>query len=239
MAEPLLRRWLVLGAAGSAAALLSCGKEEPPVSDIVINEVVPVNAEFAADETHLPEDPDIEPPEAPEYDDCLELYNRGTETVDISGYFIRVRGYKGSYQLGAGLTLQPGEVVNLWADNAGAGTGVHLPFRLGNDGDWLELSDELGRRADFVEYGYSATPRSWARIPDGGDWQWCAYPSPGVPNGARCQLELSDTPPEAGNGGSTGGSGTGGTGTGGSAGGAGGADSGMAGNGPASGAGGA
>jgi hypothetical protein len=245
MAESVLRRWLVLGAAGSAAVLLSCGTEETQEpGSIVINELVPVNAGWYPDTTHEPDDCDV-PPYCPrnEFDDFLELYNRSNQPVDISQYSIRVRGYDEWYQLGAGWSLQPGDVLILWADNGGEGTGIHLPFKLGNNGDWVELRDGQGRSADRVTYTYQPTPQAYARIPDGEDWTWCPCPSPKVPNGNACPPESQCTSS------GTGGSGTGGAATTGGSGGAGGGiesggasggggAGGLAGNGPSSGAGG-
>jgi hypothetical protein len=258
MAEPLLWRWLWLGAAASAAALLGCGTEESQEpGSVVINEVVPVNAGWYPDRTHDPEDCDA-PPYCPgnEFDDFLELYNRSNQPIDISQYSMRVRGYDEWYQLGSdgsGRVLPAGEVVLLWADGGGEGTGIHLPFRLGNGGDWVELRDDQGRRADRVTYTYQRTPQAYARIPDGEEWTWCPCPSARVPNGDRC-------PPESqcaisGTGGTSTASGTGGSGAAGGSGGAGGASGagggiesggasggggapGLAGNGPSSGAGG-
>ena len=154
-----------------------------------------------------------------EYDDCIELYNTGTRMVDISDYSIKTElsepaTLKNAAGLGPDerLTLGGGELLLLWADNGGVGEGVHLPFRLDADlPNSLTLKDGQDREVDYVRFLTPATPRSYSRVPDGGeDWKWCAPPTPGRLNGDECADRFERADAGSGTGGSSSG-GTGGT----------------------------
>jgi hypothetical protein len=268
MSERGLKRWFLLASAWPLAWMLGCADEEGVSSRIVINEILPDNEKSILDDSHpyyadgvagapivlgLPENPtynDYRELENEhdnvnfEFDDCIELYNAGTRTVDISDYSIETELSKpATFKDAAGLgpderlTLDGGEVLLLWADNGDVGEGVHLPFRLDADlPNSLTLRDGEEREIDYVHFLTPATPRSYARIPDGEDtWQWCGVPTPGKLNGNECPTRVPRTDETSGSGGSSTSSSSGGTGTGGSSAGVaggGGDEPGVAGSGP-------
>jgi hypothetical protein len=268
MSERGLKRWFLLASACPLAWMLGCGNEEEVSARVVINEILPDNEKAILDDSHpyyadgvagapidllLPENPtyrnyhDLEDRLEDngvdvnlEYDDCIELYNTGTRTVDISDYSIKTEisepaTFKDAAGLGPDerLTLDGGELLLLWADNGGVGEGVHLPFKLDADGpNSLTLRDGEDRELDYVRFLTPGTPRSYSRVPDGGeDWKWCAPPTPGRLNGDECADDFERTDAGSGTGGTTS-SGTGGSSSGGtSAGTGGGAGSSAAGTG--------
>jgi len=235
----------MLAAAWPVVLMFGCGKEETATASVVINEILPDNEKYVWDCSHDYLDENGEPPrdqrgeeiefsrspegcepnseydDFAEYDDCIELYNRGSRSIDISDYTLETQdsapaSFRSALDLGPGetLTLDGGEVLLLWADNGGVGEGVHLPFRLDADlPNSLTLRNGDTAQIDHIRFLTPGTPRSYARIPDGEDaWQWCASPTPGRLNGDECptRLERTDAGTSSGTGGRDAGSGTGG-----------------------------
>lgn len=135
---------------------------EPPIEkNIVINEVVSSNQEVM-DEFGVKED-------------YIELYNKGTEPVDIGGWWLTdTPSNKLFHQLPTNstsvTTIQPGGRLILWADDE-ANQGVqHLGFKLGKDGETLMLSKVLDDNSvvimDSVSFPALGT-QSYSRVPDG------------------------------------------------------------------------
>lgn len=107
----------------------------------------------------------------------LELYNRGTETVDLSGWEF---GEGIGYQFEAGTTLEAGAylvIANDVAEVQGDHPDITVlgPFSgsLSGGGETLILLDSFGNPADALRYD------------DGGKW-------PATPDGGGSSLELRD-----------------------------------------------
>ena len=124
-------------------------------------------------------------------DPWLELYNAGTNRVDLAGYYLT-----GDYAL-PGLwpfppqaTIGGGEFLRIWADGEPAqssATEWHTGFRLASDGGSLALTGPVGDQLvviDYLNYGSVPAGRSLGRFPDGDDNGWlnCYYPTPGARN---------------------------------------------------------
>ncbi len=111
-------------------------------------------------------------------DDEVELYNRGTIPVDLSGwYFTDDEPWLDdhTYVLESGTVLEPGDFLVFVKDE-------HHPFGLGSD-DYVALYTPDGAIADLVSWkDHDATP-SLCRIPDGhGEFQQCSTQTFGAPN---------------------------------------------------------
>ena len=145
--------------------------------------VVPVPLvinEFMADNDHVAAD------EAGEYEDWIELYNAGAETVDLTGYTL-------TDDLGAPakwtfqpVSIGPGGHLLVWCDDEGGQGPLHAAFKLGAGGESVGLYRPAaigGQVVDALTYGPQTTDRSYGRLVDGGAvWDFIAAPTPGFAN---------------------------------------------------------
>jgi len=140
--------------------------------DLVINEVMPSNESIIADESG-------------EYEDWVELYNRGTVNVQLSDFTLSDDPYDPyAFRLPARL-LRPGEHALIWCDSDGSQGPDHAPFRLDKDGDSVVLSG-AGQIVDQIDTGVIAVDISLGRTSDGADaWDLCGRPTPGKANVCR------------------------------------------------------
>lgn len=135
---------------------------EPGINkDIVINEVVSNNQEVMD--------------EYGELEDYIELFNKGTEPIDIGGWYITdTPGNQLFHQIPTNnasvTTIQPGGHLILWADDEANQGTQHLGFKLSKDGETLMLSRKLEDNTvaiidsvSFPVLGYL----SYSRVPDG------------------------------------------------------------------------
>ena len=122
--------------------------------------------------------------------DEIELYNAGTATAELEGWFLTddLAFGESAYdpgadaeelEFGAGVTLPPGAwlVISL-----GNGPLQH-PFGISAQGDVVSLLDPDLTLVDQVEFGDGEADPSYCRVPDGGDWQANCDSSFGVSNG--------------------------------------------------------
>lgn len=146
---------------------------------LVINEIM-------ADNTATLADP------AGEYDDWVELYNRGDEPLDLAGYHLSDDvGNPLAYALPE-VTLPPGGYHLIWCDNDPDQGPDHADFRLSKDGETLLLSS-MTETVDRVDFGPQTSDISWARQPDGSEnWVDCWGASPGSAN--VCNVHPTTTP---------------------------------------------
>ncbi|MFN8424506.1 MAG: lamin tail domain-containing protein [Anaerolineae bacterium] len=97
---------------------------ERPGGDLALNEIMADNAAVIADE-------------AGEYDDWVELVNRGTAPVALEGYFLGPSpDDPWAFALPAG-TLRPGERLLVWCDKDTSQGPLHAPFKLAKGGDGI------------------------------------------------------------------------------------------------------
>ena len=120
--------------------------------------------------------------------DWVELYNTGTEPIDLGGFFITDKlSMPQRWQAPAGLVVPPGDVLLLWADSDPEEGANHIDFNLNRDAEGVFIYDPEGNLLDSVEWTAALSDYSYARIPDGtGDFVWCAAPTPRELNGTAC-----------------------------------------------------
>ena len=140
------------------------GCEKPPEtvkSDVVLNELLPVNSTVAADQDG-------------EYDDWIELYNMSGSAVDLSGYYLSdSKDHFSKWQFPAGTTIAAGGYLIIWADDQAAQAGLHANFKLSSQGEEVLLSSPAGDLLDKVIYTGQTQEISYARNPDGtGSFVW-------------------------------------------------------------------
>ncbi len=124
-----------------------------------------------------------------EYNDWIELYNYGTDTVNIAGYYITdTIGNNTKHHIPAGYALTkipPGCYLIIWADNDTLQDGAnHLSFKLSADGEQIGLFAPDGTTViDTITYGQQVTDISYGRYPNGGNtWLYFNFPTPGTSN---------------------------------------------------------
>jgi hypothetical protein len=155
--------------------------QEP--GDLVINELMAANDATIADE-------------AGEFDDWLELYNRGTSPVDLAGYFLSDDpADPWAFPLPED-QLGPGEHLLVWCDNDEKQGEYHAPFALSRDGESVVLST-ADATLDRVDFGEQIVDVSYARAADGDEpWVLCDTPSPGAANSCGPMAPTPTSPPD-------------------------------------------
>ena len=121
-----------------------------------------------------------------DYDDWIELYNSGGESIDMSGMYLSDDADEPrKWRFPLATTIAAGGYVLVWADNdTGDTPGLHANFKLSSGGESVVLSDVDERdnavidRVDFPEleddeaYGRSTN--------GGGTFEVLSTPSPGA-----------------------------------------------------------
>jgi hypothetical protein len=144
-------------------------------SAVVINELLALNSRSVAD------------PQG-EFDDWIELFNRSSVPVDLSGMYLSDRPEDlRKWEFPRGTTIPPNGFLVVWADEAdGNAEGLHADFKLSGEGEQVLLVDTDGRGnrvLDAIEYGVQKQDISYGRIPDGSGEFGFLYVSPGRSNG--------------------------------------------------------
>ena len=125
--------------------------------------------------------------------DWFELYNYGTNTADLTGYYLTdTLTNQFQFQIPAGYTIPPHGFIVVWADGKSTnGTPeLHVTFKMNKGGESLGLYGVDGTPIDFVNYGPQTDDVSEGRFPDGGpDRFFMPTPTP------RTNNIIPNTPP--------------------------------------------
>ena len=109
-----------------------------------------------------------------EAEDWIEIVNGASQALDLSGAFLTddvLRPRK--WPLPAGASIPAHGWLRVWADGEAEDGPFHAGFRLAKDGGTIQLRspESLGAALlDELDYGPQKEDRSFARIPDGGDF---------------------------------------------------------------------
>ena len=126
--------------------------------DIVINEIMASNTKTAKDPLG-------------EYDDWIELYNKSSATVDISGWFISDDAYNlNKWKIPQGTSIPANGYLIVWADedsSQNTATSLHANFKLSGSGEDVLLSKNDGTLVDAIGFGAQKADISYARRPNG------------------------------------------------------------------------
>ena len=170
--------------AGTSCTNDSNENNDSPSSSLRINEVMAKNSTSLADE-------------AGEFDDWVELYNQGSEPIDIGGFSVTddlENPVKWTIPLNNpdATTIDPGGYLILWADGDPEQGTLHLGFNLNGDGENFGIYDLFGEIVDVLIFGPQNTDISYGRLPNGSDhWVYLSPPTPGEAN----QTEAVNSPP--------------------------------------------
>ncbi len=154
-----------------------------PNSPLIPNVTVAINEWMAATQSILRD------PADGQFQDWFELYNYGTNVIDLSGfYFTHSETDPTLFQIPAGYRLNPGEFRLVWADGQpeqNAPTNdLHVNFTLNADGDQIALYTLDEQLVRLVNFGEQSANISEGLYPDGSESQSAAFvtATPGAPN---------------------------------------------------------
>ena len=126
-----------------------------PTTDIVINEVMASNQSTMFDESG-------------DYDDWIELYNRGTDLLDLSGWHLTDNSQNlDKWPIPNGTLIAPNSYIIVWADENAIQGPMHANFKLSSTGEILTLSNQESMIADQLDFGLQQTDMGLARVPNG------------------------------------------------------------------------
>jgi hypothetical protein len=135
---------------------------------------------MASNQTTL-EDPD----EPGEFPDWIELYNGSSDTIDLGGMYLTDNVYDlTKWQIGEGVSIDPGQYLIFFADDDGTQGVYHTNFQLSSSGEIVVLVDSDGETIiDSIAFDAQFEDVSYGRFPDGDDsWDYHLTPTPGTAN---------------------------------------------------------
>jgi hypothetical protein len=177
--QPIYRRLLITATPGSS------NTNAPQQLGVVINEWAASNVSPGG----LPN------PAGGNYDDWFELFNPGSESASLAGYYLTdTLADPFRFQIPPGYFIPPRGYLLVWADgqpsrNATNHADLHVSFQLDRSGEAIGLFASNGQAIDTVSFGPQTNNVSQGRYPDGGqNLLFFIRPTPRGPN------ELSDGP---------------------------------------------
>lgn len=105
--------------------------------------------------------------------DWFELYNAGSQTVDLTGFHLTDDPtVTNKFTIPSGYRIEPGAFLLVWADeeteqNQATNVDLHVNFRLSQSGEAITLFTPEGIRVDQIEFGPQTNDISQGRWPDG------------------------------------------------------------------------
>ena len=121
--------------------------------------------------------------------DFVEIYNPGTDPVDVAGWYVTDDLNNPTYyQIPEGYseitTVPPGDFILMHPDNQSSLGPLHFNFGLSSGGEQFGLSNPSGEFVDSISFWWDwPYDNSYGRSPDGGNvWEWYYNPSPGRSN---------------------------------------------------------
>ena len=126
--------------------------------DLVINELMADNESYVSD---LEGD----------YDDWIELYNNGSNPIDLSGYFLSDDlSNIDKWSFPEGTMIDADQYLIIWADEDQETTdlsSLHANFKLSSNGESVTLSNPDEEIVDQIIFGPQEEDLSLARVPNG------------------------------------------------------------------------
>jgi hypothetical protein len=171
--DPRRRRMLYVPTPGAP------NDETVPNVNVVINEWMAAGHSIIRD------------PADNQFEDWFELYNAGTNTVDLSGFYLSDSSSEPIFRIPPGYTIGPKQFKLIWADNEvsqnAPGRDLHVDFALSASGEELAIFTPDEQLLTSVSFGQQTQNISEGRYPDGSDDPFALFvtPTPGAPNSAN------------------------------------------------------
>lgn len=150
-----------------------CFSEPDPTPAIFVNEWLASNDGIVLDEFG-------------DADDFIELYNAEASAIDLGGrYLTDDLSNRTKWEIPAGVTIEAGGYLVIWADDQPEQGPLHATFKLGAGGEAVGLFDRNGNQLaqiDAVTFGAQDTDIAEGRGPDGSDCRLFFSPTPAAAN---------------------------------------------------------
>jgi spore coat protein CotH len=129
-----------------------------------------------------------------DYDDWIEIYNAGEETVWLGDKYLTDNLSSPAKWQMPDATLAAGEFQIFWADGEPGQGPFHTTFKLSKDGEEIGIFNNDLLSIDAYSYDLQNTDISEGRFHNGEDnWVFFEHPTPGTSNGYLDVLEFSTT----------------------------------------------
>ena len=90
--------------------------------------------------------------------DWIELYNKSSVTVDLSGWYITDKiDNLTKYDIPSGTTIDANDYLIIWADKDSMQQGLHCNFKLSASGETILLSNSSGSIIDSITFSSQQT----------------------------------------------------------------------------------
>jgi hypothetical protein len=132
------------------------------------------------------------------FEDWIELYNYGTDTVHLTGFGLSDRPANKFRWVFPAISLAPGDFVLIWASGKDRTQGpeLHCNFSISASGEPVLLTAPSGVLVDSMAPVAIPTDVSYGRQPDGtGGWFYFYDPTPGSVN-TTAPFQTVLTPPD-------------------------------------------
>jgi len=164
-------------------------EEQTTVSDTLSFQVGFVAPVLFINEFLASNDTSYYDPATDDFPDWIEIYNPGTEAVDIGGMYVtdgldELTLWQIPTTAPDTTTIQPGGFLLLLADKLPEFGVLHVNLKLSGSGEQIGLTASNGTSViDSLTYGEQTTDVSEGRFPDGSNnWQFFTTPTPGTSN---------------------------------------------------------
>jgi len=142
------------------AASFSPARAEYETYQVQVSGSLVINEFLADNETTVTD-------QSGEYDDWIEFYNNGQESVYLQGYYLSDDLAEPNKWAFPDTTIQPGSFLIVWADEDLEQSGLHADFKLSKSGEGIILSNAQLEVVDIVTFEQQQTDISWGRYPNG------------------------------------------------------------------------
>jgi hypothetical protein len=123
-----------------------------------------------------------------EYEDWIEIYNPGSEAINIGGMYITddlndPDKWRIPSNAPTQTTIPAHGYLVLWADNETTEGPNHVGFKLDKAGEAVGLYNSNLTLVDSIEFGEQFSDMSYGTYPDGSlNWRYMGFPTPGAQN---------------------------------------------------------